>query len=165
MTTIVEFIWRIVAWFVSRPAVANAIIRYSQKTPYTHLYGYMNRWWVFNPYTPIEHKRTFTWFPWSVRVHQILRSDRDRHLHDHPWNARTIILSGWYSELRESQLMPITRNVGDTARLNYGEFHRITSVSEDSVWTLFITGPYIGRWGFKVAGQKVDYKTYLGIEE
>lgn len=152
--------------------VAEKIIERAKKTPYIHLDGYMNRYWLFNPYqnqdgTHVKKNWLMSKLP-SIRVHHILREDDDRHLHDHPWDARTIILKGQYKEVREgrdfgsfTEMKEFTRREGDTAKVNFGEYHRITEVTEGGVYTLFITYKYMGTWGFKVNGKKVPYKEYL----
>lgn len=160
-----ELIWRLIAWVVSRRPVAKWIVRRAQRTPYADIYGkdgslYMERWWLFNPYFPTPGLRQFAWCPISVRVHHIARPDADRHLHDHPWNARTIILHGWYVEEREPAATMIRRSQGDTARLRFGEFHSIRAVDPyRGAYTLFITGRKRGVWGFKV-----PYREYLKDE-
>lgn len=188
--------WKLIARFAARPAVANWLIRRAMKTPYSHLPSndeptYMARYWLFNPY-PIssEHRKRWS-FPWSIRIHHIKRKDGDRDLHDHPFNARTIILKGWYSEKRlitgaerEARLAAIPENAifaraaidkaemsehflrqeGDTSKIGFQQYHQITDVSEGGVWTLFISGPWRGVWGFLVDGAKVPHKTYLGEE-
>jgi hypothetical protein len=103
-----------------------------------------------------------------MRIHKICDRDHDIHLHDHPWNARTFILKGWYQEKRQHKTLPdehslIKRNAGDTATLKFGEYHKITQISTGGVYTLFVTGGYQGTWGFLVNNVKVHYKTYLGI--
>lgn len=155
--------YSLIAKLLARPRIANYLIRRSKRTPYTHLPGYMRRWWLFNPYTPVTEIRQFSWCPISVRVHHILRKDLDRHLHDHPWDARTFILRGWYTEIREDGCV-YTRTAGDTARLNYGEFHRIVTVPPGGVYTLFVTFRYRGTWGFLVGDRKVPWRQYLGIK-
>ena len=134
--------------------------------PYYPIPGYMDRFWVFNPYLhnyepteAVKRMWRFSWLP-NVRIHHILRADNADHLHDHPWNARTIILRGWYRELREDGSR-VTRRRGDTARILFGQFHHVEEVSEGGVWTLFFTWPYLGTWGFKVNGEKVPYQKYL----
>lgn len=154
--------------FLARPAVAAWLIARAQRTPYRHLDGYMGRWWLFNPYETSDGQRPARgWLrrllP-SVRIHHIQRPDEDRHLHDHPWDARTVILRGWYVEVREDGQHHL-RYAGTTACLNFGEFHRVTHVAADGVWTLFITWRYRGTWGFKVDGHKVPWKQYLGMVE
>ena len=143
------------------PRVTSWLIKRAQRTPYFHLDGYMERWWLLNPYDQETHIVKHKWFPWSIRIHHILREDYDRALHDHPWNARTFILHGWYREVREEDGEWIRRCAGDTARLNFGEFHAIREVSDGGVWTLFITSRFQGSWGFKVDGKKIPHREYL----
>jgi hypothetical protein len=165
-----DLIWNIIAWILSRKPIADRLIWKARKTPYFHLDGYMNRWWLFNGYSRGEdgemHKR-FEWLP-SVRVHHILREDHDRVPHDHPWAARTIILRGWYDEVRavfqDNKIVADAfyfRHRGDTATLKFNEFHTVTKVSPGGVWTLFFTWKYEGGWGFWVDGKKVPYREYL----
>lgn len=158
-------IWKLIAKVCAQPVVAEWLIRRAKKTPYVHIYGkggemYMGRWWLFNPYPYPEEKRENR-FPISIRIHHIKRKDEDRELHDHPWNARTIILKGGYTEVREDGKRYF-RLSGDTAKLKYGEYHRITYVPPEGTWTLFITGKYRGTWGFLVDGVKVQWRQYLG---
>nr|WP_315437948.1 hypothetical protein [uncultured Pseudomonas sp.] len=192
----INLFWRILAKVLARPAVADWLIARAKLTPYQHIMSadgtemYMGRWWLFNPYSRETHKSRFWWCPWSFRIHHILREDADRDLHDHPWNARTIILRGWYTEQRLLQpddpvlhqlLMKasemrqsfdaafqateyIDRRPGDTARLNHGEYHRIDQVSPGGVITLFITSKWRGDWGFLVNGVKVPWRTYTNSD-
>lgn len=159
----------LLARLLARPRVADWIIRRAQRTPYRHLPGYMGRWWLFNAYEDADGNRPRRNFLMrmlpSIRVHHILREDEGRDMHDHPWNARTFILRGWYFEDREGSEGRVLRSwriPGDTAKLRFGEFHRITAVSRGGVWTLFITWRYRGEWGFKVDGHKVPWRKYLG---
>lgn len=160
--------WKLIARICAHPKVATWLIARSFETPYFPITGpdgsvYMSRWWLFNPYpAPGQYKGKWQ-FPISVRIHHIQREDSDRNLHDHPWNARTIILRGGYVEEREGGEV-IHRKPGDTARLRFGEYHRITQVAEGGAWTIFITGKYRGTWGFLVDGVKVQWRKYLGIE-
>lgn len=161
-----------IAKLIAKPAVANWIIKRAMRTPDEHLDGYMNRYWLFNQYNRETHAPRFPWIPFSIRVHHILREDLDRHHHDHPWNARTVILRGAYWECRQvgnpnrgGPEVHYYRGPGDTATLKFGEYHNIGSVSWGGVWTLFIMGRYRGRWGFLVDGKKIDFKTYLGDKQ
>lgn len=194
MSWFTNLLWRLVAYIASRPAIARWIVLRASRTPYFHIMSadgancYMERWWLFNPYgrTPDGEQgpSRYKWLP-SVRVHRILRPDLDRHLHDHPWNARTIILRGWYSEERLTracttrellqdcfaqayrdgeELSVLDRTAGYTGRLNFLEWHRISRAPSEGVWTLFFTWKKRGTWGFLVDGKKVPHKEYLGIE-
>jgi hypothetical protein len=158
----VGWMWELVAWVCSRPLVARRLIAYAQRTPYWHLAGYMDRFWLFNSW---ESKRHVPWLP-CIRVHHILREDYGRHPHDHPWPWRTIILRGWYWEhrLRSGPLGLFSvhfRPPGSTASMPLGEFHRISRVSPGGVWTMFITWGKPQPWGFYVDGKKIDRREYL----
>lgn len=169
-----NFIWRVIAKIVSQPVVAQWLIKQAKKTPYFHIRMpeddtlYMERYWLFNPYDPDTGLRKIKFLPLSMRLHVIRRPDLDRHMHDHGWNFRTIVLNGWYREERpafgQMQDQPrdlMTRKAGDTAKLKYGHFHRIAEVPEDGVVTLFIMWRKRGTWGFLVDGKKVHWETYL----
>ncbi len=170
-----KLLWWLFAKVVATPFIADWLIQRAMRTPYVHLHGYMNRYWLFNGYEYIPgqdesgyDKRKYKWLP-SVRIHHILREDLGRDMHDHPWDARTIILKGWYEETRMCHYLGDgmvlgqchARLAGDTASLKLGEFHEITSVSEDGVWTMFFTWKYQGPWGFFVDGVKIPWKKYL----
>jgi hypothetical protein len=179
----------VITKILAHPRIVDWLIRRATKTPYFHIVGadgtvYMERYWLFNPYPAASDGCSRRWGDWmpSIRLHKILREDQDRHLHDHPWDARTVILRGWYNEDRlvhhgpcpglDWATMPVTssivrygRRASDTAPLHFGEFHKITEVSPGGVWTLFITFKYRGTWGFLVDGKKVPWREYLGIEK
>lgn len=194
-----ELLWRVAAKILSQPLVVDLLIKQATKTPYHHLASadgqelYMARYWLLNPYDRETQQVKHRWLPWSVRLHFIHRADQDPHLHDHPWNARTIILQGGYEEQRlltgedakgvyghvrvpewikrtsgekPPQICEYkTRLPGDTAPLKHGEFHKIESVEPGGAITLFITGRYRGPWGFLVDGVKVGWRRYLGLGE
>jgi hypothetical protein len=184
-------LWRLVAWVVTRPAVFAWLQKVSAPHPYDHIESadgrdvYMYRFWLFNPYGKKPNGRALParWgrLP-SIRLHHIMRADGDRDMHDHPWNARTILLRGWYVEERPSNMWDqgdgtkhyegesLPREVHyryamGTNRLLFGQYHRITEVSTGGVWTLFFTWKYQGTWGFLVDGKKVSYREYLGLDK
>lgn len=171
-----QFLWHLFALVLtSSPRLVDWLIRRAQRTPYYDIPSrdgkstYMRRWWVFNPYGKDaqgnELPARWSWLP-SVRVHHICLPDADRHLHDHPWNARTIVLRGFYMEQREGKSRTSKlRGTGYTGRLLFGEFHRITAVSDGGVYTLFFTWKYRGTWGFKVDGKKAPWREYLAQEK
>jgi hypothetical protein len=117
-----------------------------------------------------------------VRIHWIRKPDRDREKHDHPFPYRTFVMDGWYNEeyidaLRNPQITghalrasqgsaggvpnadACTRyrcvGKGNTALAPLGQFHRISTVSDGGVWTMFCMGPDHGKWGFLVGGRWV----------
>lgn len=163
----------------SFPSLTDRLLAYAKKTPYMHLDGYMNRWWLFNPVDMATSRRKYNWIPFSVRFHEILRPDDDRALHSHPWRAKSIILKGWYDEVRENpefesmlpehsgnaQYYEVTRYPGDVVSLAHNEVHRIVATSSTPVLTLFFTFKYMGTWGFKVNGVIVPWREYLARKE
>ena len=158
--------------------LVDRIIQRAQRTPYFHLQGYMNRWWLV-PYIgagsktdigcgPVSWRRPIAkllqLFGIAVRVHEILRSDAGRHPHDHPWWYITIILRGGYIET-------LYDNEGRVKDVNYwgpgtilfrraSSWHRLTLPEKTPTWTLFISGPYQHTWGFNVNGKKVPHREY-----
>lgn len=167
-----DLLWRPLVWLVTWAPVFAWLQRRGAANPYTHITSadgqdtYMFRYWIFNPFgkdaegDPLPAR--WSWLP-SVRLHRIMRGDHDRHLHDHPWNARTIVLRGFYADYRNARCAPL-RQRGYTGRLLFGQFHRILYVNTDGVWTLFFTWKYRGTWGFDVDGVKVPWREYLGIK-
>ncbi len=148
---------RLVDWLIAR----------AKKTPYVHLDGYMNRWWLL-PYAP--------WRP-AVRIHEILRSDLPRgagrdtvDFHDHPWPYMTILLRGSYTEVT-----PIWDKSGlyvGERRVKYGpgsilfrrarSWHYLEVEPGQVVTTLFCTLGYARTWGFLVKNDaKMAYDKYF----
>lgn len=162
---IAQFGWKALAWLLSRQPVADWLLRRAKRTPYRHIVKsgrtYMERYWLFNPYDNTSRKPRWSWCPISVRIHVIRKPDDDRHLHDHPWDARTIVLRGWYLEERLGEYLERRRMAGDTATIGVRRYHRINAVSPGGVVTLFITGRERGTgWGYLVNGQHVPWGDY-----
>lgn len=161
-TTITEFFWRMIAKIIARPKVLQALYRRAEKTPYFHLRGYMDRWWLLNPITTAaDGTKTakYPWLPVSARMHHILRADQARDKHNHPGSFRTLIGKGWYIEERDDGTYH--RQAGDTSVLLSGEFHHVNQVSEGGVWTIFIMWGWTGLWGFRTPdGSVVPHQDY-----
>lgn len=101
---------------------------------------YLRRWWLI----PRNG-----WF--NLYLHQFLRSDDDRALHDHPWPNCSILLRGRYVE-RTIAAGGIEHRVERRAgaiklRLPWAA-HRVEIADGETCWTLFITGPRLREWGF-----------------
>lgn len=136
------------------------LIARAKRTPYFHLGGYMNRWWLL-PYT---------WWRPAARIHEILRSDDDRAFHDHPWPYMTIILRGGYFEVRptydESGLFTgITRRwygPGSVLFRRAKSWHRLEVPCGTIATTLFITGRMSQKWGFQTTPvPKLYHRDYV----
>lgn len=106
---------------------------------------YLRRWFV------LPRNRLL-----NVYLHQFLRSDDDRALHDHPWVNASLILRGGYFEhtiaaggIEARELMW----AGELRVRRSGRMaHRIellgTKEAPHPCWTLFVTGPRYRSWGF-----------------
>lgn len=148
--------WKFIARVLARPAVVRKLVVFSSRTPYSHLPGYMFRWWLLP---------RFDFLPFSIRIHHILRADSDRHLHDHDWSFRSIILSGWYKEERldrKGVRRLYYRATGTSHTFTKGDYHRIVRVSPGGVITLVImTKKRESKWGFLVNGVHVNHSDYI----
>lgn len=150
---------------------------------------YMGRWRVIDEGTWAGRMlEKYTGYL-SIRLHHINRADHDRDLHNHPFNYRTFILHGGYAEFYEDGvhmakkkedgywhlgsrvgIAPFstyedagTRFVaaGDTATGDAEKYHRIATVSEGGVWTLFMMTKNTETWGFAVDHKFVESKRYF----
>ena len=164
MNVFTNAFWGVIAKLLSNcPRVLNWLVTMAMRTPYYHLPGYMERYWLIQPRA---------WLPFAARFHFIKREDIDRTPHDHPWAFRSLILQGWYEEERIANPYGIWPTVtyarheeGGTNVVGKGEFHRISRVSETGVLTLVILGRKQDSWGFLVAGHRIPWREYLGVSE
>lgn len=93
-------------------------------------------------------------------LHRFVRDDSERHVHDHPWTALSLILTGGYTE-QVATLVTMGRAPARTTLamrqhdrrapginlIGAQRLHRITSVQPDT-WTLMIVGPRHGKGWF-----------------
>jgi len=101
---------------------------------------YLRRWWL------IPRNRFF-----NVYLHQFLRSDDDRALHDHPWGNLSVLLRGAYTEHTIAAGGVHQREVlaaGAVRVRPSGLFAHRIELHDGPCWTLFITGPRYREWGF-----------------
>ena len=105
---------------------------------------YMRRWWL------LPKNRFF-----NVYLHQFIRSDDPRALHDHPWWNCSILLRGFYMEVTTTGIF--FRKAGHVTARRASLAHRVVllpachsdgTIGEQQVWTLFVTGPHVRDWGF-----------------
>lgn len=100
-----SFVVRILLWLHKR----------AENTPYFHLAGYMRRDWILGYGSRARNTANDQWWPGNargrlyhwltsfvcIRAHTIMRSDNDRHQHDHPCASISIVLAGGYWEALE----------------------------------------------------------------
>lgn len=83
----------------------------------------------------------------SVRVHHFLRSDADRHMHDHPWWFLTLVVRGAYVDEAEID-GELRRDVLRPGSLRFRPALHRHQVKTDGCWTLIVTGRIRRQWGF-----------------
>lgn len=96
-------------------------------------HDYMRRWVIKTP-----------WF--LLRLHHIMRSDNDRHFHDHPFDFTSLILRGGYVEYTPGNPLRCCLP-GSIVRRRAEDLHYLKLI-DDSAWTFLITSPYRREWGF-----------------
>jgi hypothetical protein len=176
------------AWLV------DAIVDRAKKNPFSHFEGYMNRYWFVAPKSRLGRFLIKCNAPWqNARVHEILRSDEDRELHDHPWDYTSVILKGGYTEIThwdnfrdavkwaEKEGRPggigfdaamrkwelrVMYTAGDVLRRKADFAHRLLVEEGKTATTLFIMGKKKNAWGFYTKEQgKVYYRDFLDAKE
>lgn len=119
---------------------------------------YLRRWWVI-PRNPL----------FNIYLHQFLRDDDDRALHDHPWANCSVLLEGAYTEhqIRAGGIHVRARRVqGDWYFRPLGTLAHRIEVNEGPCWTLFITGPVYREWGFHCPGKGwVPWKVFTAARD
>lgn len=95
---------------------------------------YMRRWWII----PRNEQQ-------NIYLHEILHSDDDRALHDHPFSNTSFVIDGSYIE--HTPEGSFTRVAGDVVSRPPESLHRLELVGDRAV-TLFLTGPVVRQWGF-----------------
>jgi len=109
---------------------------------------YLRRWFVI-PRNPVS----------NVYLHQFLRSDDDRALHDHPWQSCGIILQGGYLEHLPEGVGE--RRVGDVIVRTAEHRHRVVLHRDGEgrtipAWTLFLVGSREREWSFGCPDDKTQ---------
>jgi hypothetical protein len=105
---------------------------------------YLFRWYL----TPNDPERGVN------MLHAQVLSDPERPLHDHPWDNQSVIVSGGYDEILQSdpphgQIVTEFRRKGHVITRAAREAHRLQMpVGVPYTLTLFSAGPKIKDWGF-----------------
>lgn len=151
--------------------IADVLIEHALQDPYFDLEGYMERYWVTRP---VQHGGVT---PHCARVHHILRSDRDRHLHDHPWDCISVVLRVGYWEVVPidpdqpasddvaGRIKAIWRGPGSVVRRRAEDRHRLILPAGQTCWSLFLCGEKRRDWGFHVPGAPGDWIIWHEYEQ
>ncbi|MCH9683739.1 MAG: hypothetical protein K0V04_20060 [Deltaproteobacteria bacterium] len=120
---------------------------------------------------PKNTRAVLGWLPFTVYLHHIRQSDWDREaLHDHPWDAVSLVLAGGYIEERldgdrrgDFSIRARWRGAGTVARVGGELFHRIELLADTTAWTLFIVGRKRKTWSFFVPSwpKTVAWRDYI----
>ena|ERR1700691_3391806 len=140
--------------------VASFIIRnFSNRAPDFIIGGdknsYLKRWWV------IPRNKFF-----NIYLHEILRPDDDRALHDHPWHNVSLILRNGYME--KTVKGDFWRKEGSITFRTAQTLHRLMlPIKQNSYvpcWSLFITGPRFREWGFQCPQGWIHWSKFTNPE-
>jgi len=107
----------------------------------------------------------------SCYLHQFLRSDDDRALHDHPYASVSIILQRGYLEHLPGLDAPIRRVAGDVVSRDAETPHRVELEANPlggaplPCWTLFLTGPRVRDWGFHCPRGWVPWRDFVDARD
>ncbi len=135
---------------------------------------YLYRWYL-TPWSKYDRENPPFWsqvtrrlLP-NVYLHQFIRSDDDRALHDHPWFNVSFLLYGSYIEesiAKGGIKVRIRRDPGAWKLRSPWAAHRVELIQrvkypyssadpswkqewqEATCWTLFMTSPRVREWGF-----------------
>lgn len=122
---------------------------------------YMNRYYLLK-------------WPLRIRLHEILRSDEDRDMHDHPYDFVSVMLKGGYVETTPDTPAK-AYGAGSIRRLKAENVHSIKlfkqchccnrSAEEQgkliTAWTLIFAGKNRREWGFHTPDGWVHWKKYM----
>lgn len=116
---------------------------------------YIRRWWLTDR---VPEK-------WRTYLHNFLRDDDDRALHDHPGDSCSIILVGGYIEHfpdgRKKLRLPgmiVFRRAEQAHRI---ELRRRKDGTIIPAWTIFIFAPKRREWGFHCPKGWVHWKDFV----
>ena len=143
------------AWILRRLALMAAKI--AQREPDviigTPEDPYLMRWFII-PRNPF----------FNLYLHNFMRSDDARALHDHPWANASLLLLGSYTEhttAADGSHLRMLRHAADIVirpRATYA--HRI-ELTHGTCWTVFATGPNVREWGFHCPQGWVRWVNYV----
>lgn len=134
--------------------------KYIQDRPPDFTVGkdYLRRWYLI-PRNPF----------FNVYYHCFTVSDDDRASHDHMYVNVSFLLEGAYKEYTEAGMFE--HKQGDLIGRKPTTLHRLELYQDlasvrgeeklQPCWTLFITGPRVREWGFKINGGWMHWEEYV----
>ena len=99
---------------------------------------------------PYAYRWVLILFGYSIRVHNFIRSDDKRYLHDHGWWFLTMVVRGSYTDVSESGRDLIKRW---QVRFRKATHAHYVETPVGGCWTVLVTGRPARNWGFWVDGK------------
>lgn len=113
--------------------------------------AYLRRWWII----PRNEQQ-------NVYLHEGLRDDDDRALHDHPWDNVSYLLIGRYREITPHGAF--VRETGSLIHRKATDAHRLELIDGQPFVSLFFTGPKVREWGFHCPNGWVHWRDFTAGE-
>ncbi len=120
--------------------------------------------------------------PWfAIYIHAIYQADKDKHMHDHPWDYCSIIFKGeymeHYMEMPNNSVRMAFRNQrmlrdlfkpwfwGRLFKMTpYSRFHKVEKLFSPVVRSLVITGPVKHDWGYWTGKNHIQHDIYRTLK-
>ena len=113
---------------------------------------YLRRWWV------IPRNEGC-----NVYLHEILHSDDDQALHDHPWpNTSHLLIGGYVEHTPEGRFV---RTAGEIIHREATALHRLEVIPGQRAVSLFMTGPKVREWGFECPQGWVPWQQFVASDD
>ncbi|HEX7853803.1 MAG TPA: hypothetical protein VF503_08925 [Sphingobium sp.] len=112
---------------------------------------YLRRWWIM----PRNEWQ-------NLYLHEILRDDDDRALHDHPWANTSLLISGSYREITPGGVY--VRDPGSLIERQATDAHRLELIDGAPAVSLFFTGAKVREWGFHCPSGWVHWQDFTAGE-
>ncbi len=114
-----------------------------------------------NPECPYLYRWTLIILGFSIRIHHWIKSDDNRHFHDHACDLISIILKGWYYNVVPND--PDHPDVANCKKIKATSwkpwFAKATDkhyleIPKGGAWTILFQGRKYHKWGFYVKNAK-----------
>lgn len=100
----------------------------------------------------------------GLYLHQIVRDDDDRALHDHPWDASVYVIEGEYREVRADCPEGEVFGRDSYRHLAAETAHRLV-ITKGPVWTLCFIGKRRREWGFHCPQGWVRWQDFVATSD
>lgn len=115
----------------------------------------------------------------AIYIHKIYEADKDRHMHNHPWNFFGIVLNGSYTEQYEHHeehvvdtvwnIFPLITTVSRSTKtrikklfsVSFGTrcyYHKILEINDGPITTLFLTFGKHRPWYYHIDDDILRFK-------